>query len=316
MVVQRHSGIPEAHVDRMTWVTSWEAWRTVMGHAGSRQRARIDDYLKTHPAVLYWGDSWFSTPLYLNLARQSAKRIDGIGMLIGKPGAEAAGLFSAGEVERIGKRVENNPFDIVCLSAGGNDCLGAPLARVFAGWHGTPPRRHDTLTPADAYRLLVDSGVFARVLAAYDRVLKRLRAIQRKRPHLRVVGQPYVPITRIGVPADLTTANIGLIAWLRNDVGPWLWREVQPVLEDKDAAREFARLMLVDGFRGRVFDVLEQRYPGLFSAVDFSSVTQRAQDAFWYDEIHPTEHGFALLAAPFNAHIAAHLPVDKRGAVG
>ena len=53
----------------MSWVTSWEAWRQAMGPHGSRQRRHVDDFLQAHPAVLYWGDSWFSTPLYLNLAR-------------------------------------------------------------------------------------------------------------------------------------------------------------------------------------------------------------------------------------------------------
>lgn len=75
-------------------VTRWEGWRELRG-GSPRHRHAVDAWLQTHPAVLYWGDSWFSTPLYPNLARQSAARIDGLCMIVGKPGATAAQLLSA-----------------------------------------------------------------------------------------------------------------------------------------------------------------------------------------------------------------------------
>ena len=65
-------------MDQLCWTTRWEVWRDLIGTPSSRQRKRVMVFLQTRPALLYWGDSWFSTPLYLNLARQSLLRIDGM----------------------------------------------------------------------------------------------------------------------------------------------------------------------------------------------------------------------------------------------
>ena len=81
-------------MDSLSWTTRWEVWRNLMGRPSSPQRRRVDAFLQTRPALLYWGDSWFSTPLYLNLARQSLLRIDGLSMIVGQPGAMASELFS------------------------------------------------------------------------------------------------------------------------------------------------------------------------------------------------------------------------------
>ena len=300
--------------DYMSWVTSWEAWRQAMGPHGSRQRRHVDDFLQTHPAVLYWGDSWFSTPLYLNLARQSARRIRGLSMIIGKPGAQAAQLFSAAEVRRIGERVANNPFDVVCLSAGGNDCLSERLARVFRAWTD-PPGKKAKIGADEAYAIFRASNVLDGVRSAYVRALTRLQAVQAERPHLRVVGHTYAALHDIGVPAKLTTTNIGLIAWFKDDVGPWLWAPMQHVVKSKAQARDFARLMIEDGFHGSVLKPLADRtFKGFFSVVDFRTVDTSGA-GFWNDEIHPGEAGFDTLATPFNAAVRRALPARKRAAV-
>ena len=298
----------------MSWVTSWEAWRWVMGHSGSRQRANVMKYLGSHPAILYWGDSWFSTPLYLNLARQSARRIQGLGMIIGKPGAEAAELFSTREVERLGSRIENNPFDLVCLSAGGNDCLSDRLAAAFPQWTGTHAAAKK-ITGDEAYAIFSAGKTLDRVANAYERVLARLQKIQKRRPHLRVIGHPYVPVEFVGRKAELTTANIGLIAWVKDSVGPWLWEPMRHVVKDKDEARKFGRLMLEKGFRDTVLLRLAEKYEGLFSVADFSGVRGMGADAFWNDEIHPSEAGFALLSSSFNSTLRGVLPKAKQAAV-
>lgn len=297
----------------MSWVTQWEAWRKSLGPAGSLQRRHVLEFLQTHPAVLYWGDSWFSTPLYLNLARQSARRIDGMNMIVGKPGALANALFSASEVERMGDRIANNPFDLVCLSAGGNDCLSERLAEVFADWQGASPRRRDRIDADAAWQVFLDSGLLDGVHAAYARVLVRLREVQRQRPSLRVLGQPYVPIEMIGMPADLSVANVGLIALLKGDAGPWLWGPMQHVLTDKQEGKAFARRMLVDGFRDRVLARLAHDHAGLFSVVDYGPAP--TAPGFWNDEIHPTEAGFDTLAVSFNTALRGLLPAAKRAAV-
>lgn len=300
--------------DHMSWVTSWELWRKAIGPHGSRQRRNVDKFLETHPAILYWGDSWFSTPLYLNLARQSARRINGFSMIIGKPGALAANLFSAREVVRIGDRVANNPFDLVCLSAGGNDCLSDRLTAAFRAWTTAPGTKPPKIDAPAAFAIFRDAKLLDRVSDAYVRVLDRLQKIQAKRPQLRVLGHPYVPIIDVGRPAKLTPSNIGLIAWVKDDVGPWLWEPMRHVLKNKDEGREFARMILEDGFRDSVLKPLARRYDGLFSIVDFDGVEPMAE-GFWNDEIHPSEAGFDALATRFNDAVRTALPARKRHAV-
>lgn len=304
-------------MDFRTRVMRWEDWRVLMGAPSSRQRRNVTDFLASRPALLYLGDSWFSTPLYANLARQSSDRIDGMAMLSGAPGATAAELFAASKVRTLLGRLRSSPFDLLCLSAGGNDHLSERLAATFLEWMpgGAPaPARLDG---EQAFTLLMARGGFAAVRADYTRLLDAVATLLPTRPHLRVVGHGYVPPVRIGVKGELNLDNIGLIAWLIDDVGPWLWRPMQHVLRDQDQARIFARRLMA-GFREQVLLPLMQpaTFGGFFSAIDFSTLPGVGNPDFWYDEIHPTEAGFGLLAAAFNAELRRVLPAAKRDAVG
>lgn len=300
-------------MDNISWVTSWESWRKTMGPQGSRHRKAVNAFLETHPAIMYWGDSWFSTPLYLNLARQSSLRLKGVGILIGKPGAEAAELFRPGEVSRITRRLLGSPFDVLCVSAGGNDCLGDRLGQVFRPWKIDPAKPE--ISALDAYALVEQAGTFERIFAAYDRLLTSVARVKAVRESFRVIGHPYVPIRHIGLQADLTVANIGLVAWLKGEVGPWLWKPMQHVLKDgREGAKEFADRLLVQGFRRGVLDPLLARHAGLFSVADFATADVTFP-GFWNDEIHPSEPGFGELAIAFNAEIRRQLPPGKRAAV-
>jgi len=52
-----------------------------MGTPSSARRKQVNSFLEKRPCLLYWGDSWFSTPLYMNLAKQSMSRIDGMAVV-------------------------------------------------------------------------------------------------------------------------------------------------------------------------------------------------------------------------------------------
>jgi hypothetical protein len=303
-------------MDNMSWVTSWEAWRAAMGRQNPKQRAAVDKFLETRPCLMYWGDSWFSTMLYLNLARQSALRINGMGILVGKPGATAQALFSPAQVRDKMGRLEAWPFDVVCLSAGGNDALSERLEKVFQPWMKKP--RASKITPDKAYELLLASNVFPGIEHSYRNVLDGFAKLTKKKgkQHIRVIGHTYTRLKRIGAPADLTVGNIGLIALLKGEVGPWLWSVMKHVLADEAAGAKFADLLLADGFKG-VLDKLaaDPKYAPFFSVVDLSSAPEGQQDSFWNDEIHPGEAGFAILAKTLNQEIRRVLPAAKRAAV-
>lgn len=296
-----------------TVLTRWEALREVTQGARRHRRA-VADWLSTRPAVLYWGDSWFSTPLYPNLARQSAARIDGLRMIVGKPGATAAKLMSAREINRFSERIKANPFDVLCLSAGGNDALSDRLKKVFEPWMKA---RKSAIEPQEAFAILMDSKVFHRLRERYELLLDSLaHNVLPGRPHFRVLAHGYAPICRIGVAGDLTIDNIGLIAILKHDVGPWLFGPMARVLRDAAAGKVFADLLLLQGFRDLVMKPLQSIYPGLFSHVDLSSVAALDNPVMWHDEIHPAENGFGLCVAPFNDALRNALPAQKRPAVG
>jgi hypothetical protein len=301
---------------QMSWTTRWESLRELMGRPNTPQRRRVDTFLQTHPALLYWGDSWFSTPLYLNLARQSLLRINGMAMVVGKPGAMASELFGGNNVDQMIDRIKGSPFDVLCLSAGGNDQLSERLATSFSAWQ--PPSQRPKITAAEAFALLNAVGGFGPVRAAYTKVLDAVRSeVLPTRPAFRVVGHTYAPLQRIGVPADLTVDNIGLIAWLKGEIGPWLWKPMQHVLTDLVEGKRFADLLLFDGFRDQVLEPLSapNAFGDFFSYADFEGFLPALQSSFWYDEIHPTEDGFAQLAEQFNMAVRSALPPVKWGAV-
>lgn len=302
-------------MDQMNWTTRWETWRTLMGAPSSLQRKRVEAFLQTRPSLLYWGDSWFSTPLYLNLARQSILGIDGMAMLIGKPGATASELFTASRISEIAGRLRAWPFDALCLSAGGNDQLSERLAKVFAAW--APPNGRAKIGAEEAFDVLLAAKGFEVIRGRYAALLEALEdKVLSKRPDFRVFGHGYAPLTRIGAKGDLTVQNIGLIAWLKGDVGPWLWKPMRFVLKDEAEGKRFADLLLQQGFRDRVLRPLAaaDAFGGFFSFVDFAALPGIEDPQRWYDEIHPTEQGFAVLAKHLNAHIRDRLPAAKRGA--
>jgi hypothetical protein len=290
--------------------TSWAQWRRVFGAPRSAQRRDLLALLETQPALLYWGDSWFTTPLYRNLAVQSMRRIDGLAMIAGKPGATAAELFGKRSIDRTLAWLKEYPFDVLCLSAGGNDGLCKRLEGVFGKRRSGPD-----LSAAEAFERVLDAKLFDKVAGRYRALLRALAPLQRSRPHFRVIGHGYAPLLRIGVPATLTLDNIGLVAAFKRDTGPWLWKPMQHVLSSKKEGQRFADLLMTEGFLKRVLKPMTSDFAGLFSHADFSGVADVVTVPFWNDEIHPTETGFEALAPVLNTKIRDALPGGKKAAV-
>ena len=282
----------------------WSAVKEASGTPGSRKRKLWREVLRTRPAIAYWGDSWFSTPLYKNLCWNSFARIDGLSLRLGGPGLTAAKMLTAAACRDNAERLSAREFDLVCLSIGGNDALGARLAALFDG----APR----MDADDAFRRLLDAQVFERLRERYHVALSALATVG---GGFRVVGHGYARLQKIGDPGKTSIKNLGLLAPLVGNVGPWLWPAMKDALGTKAEARRFAGLLLVDGFRDRVLAPSKADFPKLFSYADFSQVADADDPAFWYDEIHPTEAGFGVLAVGYNAMIRAALPAAKRAAV-
>lgn len=283
---------------------NWNAVREASGTPSSRKRKVWREVLRARPAIAYWGDSWFSTPLYKNLYWNSFARIDGISLRLGGPGLTAAKMLTPGNCRNQAERLASREFDLVCLSIGGNDALGARLSTLFAG----APR----MPAEEAFQRVLDARVFEALRARYRVALSALAAVG---GDFRVIGHGYARLQRIGDPGKTSIKNLGLLAPLIGNVGPWLWPAMKGALGSKAEAKRFADLLLVDGFRDRVLAPSKADFPKLFSYADFSQVADADDPAFWYDEIHPTEAGFGVLATGYNAMIRAALPAAKRAAV-
>jgi len=274
--------------------------------------------------ILAEGDSWMdrSAMFHTSLLQKLAPKMDAAGddvliINLSRFGdtLRRIGACADGEFRQWIDTAFAWKFDAILLSAGGNDCLSDRLAKVFKAWLGKAPTRNDRIDALAAYQILSKSGLLDGVHRVYDRLLSRLQAVRKIRPSLRVLGQPYFPIKQIGVAADLTVGNIGLVALLKGDVGPWLWGPMQHVLRNKQEGETFARMMLEDGFRDGVLGRLAKQYKGFFSVVDYSTAKGIGNPGFWNDEIHPSETGFDSLAMPFNQALKTILPAAKQGAL-
>ena len=285
---------------------NWQQLYAASGSPRSRERRLWRNYLASRPLIAYWGDSWFSTPLYKNLYWNSFARLEGMSIRLGGPGLSAAQMCTPSRCADNAARFAARDFDMLCVSIGGNDCLGVNLQRIFAG--------SGRLDAERAFQRVVDDGVFARLRDRYTTLLTPMQQIGAQ---FRVVGHGYVPLNRdaIGERGQVDIKSLGLIAPFIGAVGPWLWPAMRPVLGSKAEAARFARWLLVEGFRDQVLAPSRDAFRGLFTFADFSSLDESLARDFWFDEIHPTEAGFGTLSLGFNAMIQAALPAAKRAAV-
>lgn len=286
---------------------NWQQVNAASGTPSSAARRAWRQHLATRPAIAYWGDSWFSTPLYRNLCWNSFSRIDGMALRLGGPGLSARQMCTPRACANNAERLASREFDLLCVSIGGNDCLGEDLKRMFAG-----VERMDVDAAFERVQAL---GAFAELRERYAILLRAMRGIG---GDFRVVGHGYAPLqaAMIGEPGRVNIKTLGLIGAPLRLVGPWLWPAMRPVLVSRANAAAFARRMLLDGLRDQVLVPSRRDFPGLFSFADFSELAEPAQPGFWYDEIHPTEEGFGILAGGLNAMLRVALPAAKRAAVG
>jgi len=255
------------------------------------------------PVVFCEGDSWFSTPLAMNLldwlvfpTPEEERRgvpIVGRGGLFFRAehsGDLALDIFKPKRFNALVKWYGNFDFDIALLSAGGNDFVGAFLQKTFA--------RRGRMSPSEAFDVVrTQTTRFQDVQAAYGSAVAKMLAA---RPNTPILGHSYAYPLRIGVPADLTLANIGAVALLADSAGPWIGPPMDHVLPTLAEKRAFAKL-LIDGYVEFVLDPLKQRFAGHFDYLDLRRELPDVDD--WFDEMHPTGAGFHHLSKPFAQRI-------------
>ena len=274
-----------------------------------RELVRRPELLATTPIVFCEGDSWLSTPLSMNALdwlvlpneedEAAGVPLFGSGGLFFRgenSGDLATEIFTAKKVRDLVDWYDGFAFDAVLLSAGGNDFVGDYLKKLFA--------KAGTMSAAAAFDRVVDDGRFDAVLAAYRRLLT---AFVKARPSTPILGHTYDYPVRLGTPAVTTVATLGVAALAKKRVGPWIQPHVAHVLTPA-AQLDFAK-RLIDGFEARVLDKLRTEFAGNFSYVDLRG-TLRPED--WFDEMHPTEAGFRIVADRLRGQLVPLLPAAKR----
>lgn len=250
------------------------------------------------PVVLVEGDSWFSTPLYTNMADAVAQRAQGLYLRIEKPGDTARNMFAKRNLARLRDHLETFAFDAVLLSAGGNDLVDEFLAKLFRGVRDT--------TPDDALQRVRDSGRLEQVRKGYDSFVALANEVA---PDTHVIAHTYAYPRLLGTPAQLTIQQIGLIALFKHQAGDWIDKHIRAALPRKADRVEFVNA-LMDAFHAEVL----QRVPGTnFHVVDLRKVIPL--DRLWNDEMHPTAEGFGMLAELVRRELRKALPSRKRAMV-
>lgn len=255
------------------------------------------------PMILSEGDSWFSTPLYYNLVDWlEVGAPSAVFMRMENSGDLAVDIFSGGNLRSISSRLKAFEFDVLLLSAGGNDFVDRFLRDTF--------KNAAPMSPEAALERVVITGRFEEVLRAYQRMLD---AAFKARPGLRVITHSYDYPRLMGEPAELSVEQIGLVALLKRSVGDWIARYVRHVLATEAQQLAFSK-RLIDAFFERVLTPLKSQYGANLDVVDFRGQLQQGSD--WNDEMHPSGAGFAQLAEIFRVPLRAALPVRKRLGIG
>jgi len=266
------------------------------------------------PVIFCEGDSWFSTPLAMNLLdwlvwpapADEARGVPlfGAGGLFFRTedsGDLALDMFAPRRLRDLADWYEGFAFDLVLVSAGGNDFVDGFLQRLFRGLR--------PMSAAAAFQRVLDSGRYRQVLAAYRGFVERFRAI---RPRTPILAHSYDYPLRMGQAANLTLGNLGAAALLKQGAGPWIGNRVAHVLPGAAQQRRFARLM-TDGFVEHVLVPLREDPASgrVFDFVDLRGTLRR--ESHWFDEMHPTGAGFALLADRFRRQMRQKLEVKLGG---
>lgn len=268
-----------------------------------RLRANKKLFAQT-PVVFCEGDSWFSTPLYMNLLdwivfatpedEARGVPITGRGGLFYRDetsGHMAVDMFTPKSIKRLMKAYHAFEFDIALLSAGGNDFVSDYLKATFAG--------QGEMSVDDAFDLVVATGRFDQVREAWAAMLTAMVEIRPKTP---IVTHTYAYPQRLDTPGELTLLNIGLAATLKKQVGPWIAPHVSKALPSKADQRAFVK-RLIDGFAEDVLFELQAmpKFKKQLRVVDLRDECTREVD--WFDEMHPTTTSFKRMAPRFGTEI-------------
>lgn len=228
--------------------------------------------------VVAEGDSWFQYPLKLK---------DVIDQLIDLDNFQYAvyGLSEAGDLlknmvreDEICEAVERENPHVFLISGGGNDMVGGERIKEMV--HKFAASRKPANYPNAKFNAFLDE-----LEELYHQLFDRLL---RMKPHLKIICHGYDH----AIP----------------DKGKWLGKPLAKAkIEKKDLQRKIIAEM-IDRFNQRLITVAED-YPGAVYHVDCRKAVNPTSQ--WYDELHPTDEGYFVVAKRFDRIINQALMESK-----
>lgn len=237
----------------------------------SRQRRRLYRRLKDTDRlrIVAEGDSWFQYPIRVVDAIDHLYKLYAI-----RSFAEAGDtLENYMKQKEYLDAIKEEEAQIFLVSGGGNDILGEQFQHSL---RDTPAE--DDITPG-RYLNKTFFDKLDRLEAWYTDMFTELH---NRFPNLRVLVHSYDYI----IPVD-TDLNPRKTSWL----GKYMIRK--NILQQ--AERESLIRFMVDEFNKRL-EKVAAAFPGVVYYINVREIVERSS---WYDEIHPTDAGFKLVADKF-----------------
>ncbi|WAJ28458.1 GDSL-type esterase/lipase family protein [Antarcticirhabdus aurantiaca] len=232
-----------------------------------RYRRKIAGW--TGPRIVSEGDSWFQYPFLLD---DVVDHLQDAFAVFSLDGAGDTLVDYLKQDELVGAVLAERP-DAVLLSGGGNDLLGAGRLKHVVEPHRPRHAAQDHLREAFDRRL-------SEVLDDYRRLLSRLRAAAPSTPVFIHAYDHAIP---------------------RN--GRWLGRPLNDIgVADPTLQREIVRL-IVDRFHDGLARLI--RDPAIGPRVTLVDCRGAVADGDWYDELHPDDEGFGVVAGRFRTALGA-----------
>ncbi len=234
--------------------------------------------------ILAEGDSWFRYVVGFAVIWHLEKKLRVPILNLATPGDEASEMLSEDQRGRLRRELRRGPalrrrYDFLLFSGGGNDLLANDRLRRWL----------NDYTPGMTAKQVVNGKALDVVLAMLELNYRELIALRDKHsPTTHLVLHTY----DFAVPNGTKVCGLG--PWLK----PSLVARMVPAALRQEVVKE-----LLLRFRQRLQAVVASSASRSNISIVDTQGALTAKD--WENEIHPTKHGFGLIADRFAAHLKA-----------
>lgn len=237
--------------------------------------------------VFIEGDSWFSIPDIANVPIQLESKFDLSILCLANPGNRLEDMTTGFQLQRrqnlLGDAAQGQKWDVIMLSAGGNDVLGPNLKHLLQ------PAASVT---AEDY---LNQDTIAQV---YGQIRQHLQSIMQLRDQSPLNHDTPIVIHSYSY---LTPRNFGHHFLLWNLLGPWVYPQflslgildcgLQQAICTLLTDRFYAMLCEMAAAPGANLHVVDVRQ----TVPPVPALVRDLKSLLWDDELHPSSEGYAMI---------------------